>query len=259
MFDPLWLTVRTSPTAGSMRAQVQEEVRPPSGAPWLIYIHGFNVTEERAREQWAVLRGLLPRGTRGVYAGPFLWPSDRYEMRFLSRLSYADILSKRADQAGRILGQYLRERAHGDVILVGHSLGARVALNAATTFQSGRPQRLRGLALLGAAVPVSEMTSTGEFWDQLAVVEAVGVSPDDRVLGSPFGIGQLMSAPFAPRTEAVGLRGWPEGRDWCRVDCKIDHHEYWRAKRSAEVVANVSQHWMDRTPASAASPLEWSV
>jgi len=257
MFDPLWLTIRTAPAAGSMKEKVDEVLRPPSNAPWLIYIHGFNVPEARAKEQWAVLRGLLPTATRGVFAGPFLWPSDRYERRSLSRSSYASILSKRADEAGRILGRYLRERAHGDVVLVGHSLGARVALVAATAFQSGRPQRLRGLALLGAAVPISDMT--GVFWDQLAVVEAVGVSPADRVLGRPFRFGQLISAPFAPRTEAVGLRGWPEDRDWSRVDCQIDHHEYWRAKRSAEVVAKVSERWMERTPASAASPLEWSV
>lgn len=236
------LSLRTAPRAGPQRNMVFEEVRPLGGCIWVIFIHGFNVDRARGLEQGETLWGNLSRGEPEgrVLKGVFLWPSDLYGSRTLSKVAYPKMVEP-ARRAGRILGTYLAERNQMDAVLVGHSLGALVALTAADWLR-GKGQ-LRGFALLGAAVDVGEMEVGGAYSiAPLADREAVEYCPDDKVLRSAFRVGQRAAAPFVPVVGAVGLTGQPWSRGWRYNNCRFDHHTHWKEPGSADAVAWAMNH-----------------
>ena len=219
-----------------MRSAVYEEEAPSSSVTLLIYIHGFNVDRDRSMMQWSTLRSRLGIGDDfdRVESGLFLWPSDLRESRGWSRMAYPGVI-RRAEEAGRLLGEYLRRRASNKFVLIGHSLGALVALAAADRLR-GRSS-LVGLALLGAAVRTKELEITGAYGVfPLAAREVIAFSPMDRVLQSAFRFGERLATPFEQSGQAVGLTGNPATRGWERFGSRLDHHEYWRFDGSAEVV-----------------------
>ena len=239
MIPDLELSVRVSPRGGPQRETIEEIHRPSSKYTWLIFIHGFNVNQDYARIQWNSLRPLL--GVAGdssrVQAGTFLWPSDRFYYRWTSKLAYPP-MTYRAAEAGRILGQYLIDRKKDSVVLVGHSLGAVVALAAADWFKA--EGRLKAFVLLGAAVDERNLEKNGVFgFRPLAKSEAVAYSPTDRYLHGLFGVGERAAQPFVKIRHAVGLNGEPLSRSWIAEDSRIDHHEYWHEKMSADLVRKV--------------------
>ncbi|MEV6442263.1 hypothetical protein [Amycolatopsis sp. NPDC051716] len=248
------ISVREKPRGGGRRASILEEPRPLGDQIWVIYIHGFNVDQERALHQgrtlWTNLFGGNPPSR--IQKGAFLWPSDRYFSRSWSRMAYPAMID-RAARSGRQLGDYLATRNRDSAVLVGHSLGCLVALTAADRLR-GRGTA-RGFALLGAAVDVAEMENDGSFTVvPLARREAVEYSPSDKVLRQVFGIGQKFAAPYSPRSEAVGLRGEPRSRGWKHRDCGFDHHTHWREPDTVAVVEWVMDHaGTGRSPSSTTS------
>jgi pimeloyl-ACP methyl ester carboxylesterase len=229
------LSTRYCDRGGRERPTIHEEIRPTGGGTWLVFIHGYNVDRKRAVQQWRTLRSLLTReGTAGLQAGILLWPGDLYRWRASSRWVYPRAIP-RAEHAGRLLGDYLTRRGQQDAVLVGHSLGALVALEAANRVRGDRP--LRAFALLGPAVSVDKLAATGSFgYRPLAAREGVLFSAKDPVLRAVFRTGERLAAPFVAGQAAVGLNGEPSERGWHAVDCAIDHHEYWRVVESAHLV-----------------------
>ncbi|MEU5263989.1 hypothetical protein [Amycolatopsis sp. NPDC021455] len=250
------LTVREKPRGGSRRTTILEDIRPLGDQIWVIYIHGFNVDQERALRQgrtlWTNLFGGSPPSR--VQKGAFLWPSDRYLNRSWSKMAYPAMID-RAARSGRQLGDYLAARNRDSAVLVGHSLGALVALTAADRLR-GRGI-VRGFALLGAAVDVAEMVDDGSFtFVPLARREAVEYSPSDKVLRQVFRLGQKFAGPYSPRIEAVGLNGQPRSRGWKHHDCGFDHHTHWREPGTAAAVEWVLNHAATGRSPSSTTPAE---
>jgi pimeloyl-ACP methyl ester carboxylesterase len=252
------LSLRRDDHSGVSRSRVLEEVRPESGMTTLIYVHGFNVDRDRALEQWDTLRTLLPV-VGNLQGGCLLWPSDLDHSRMLARPLYPAVIEP-AERAGRVLGEYLLDHSSNDYVLVGHSLGALLVLEAAGRFRQKSPadSRIAGLALLGAAVKVSDMEEpAGPFGLGLAWREAVGFSPHDDVLKRPFRAGARMAEPFTPPSEAVGLRGKPHERDWIRQNFRIHHHSHWEERKAGQLIGRVLGPAGGSRPDEAAPAPEW--
>lgn len=233
MLEDFILTLRMQEKGGTQLQEVHERLR-PSGAPeWIIFIHGFNVDEPCALEQWETLRSNMAIGDVAgrVQCGIFLWPSDEYS----NYSSYPKMIPQ-AEKAGRKLADYLGNHPASQVVLVGHSMGARVALQAAETL-AGSSMELRGLVLLGAAVRAIDCERFEQYGRAHAAREAVGFSITDSTLKRWFRIGEKAAAPFAEIGEAVGHRGHPESRTWHRLDSRSNDHSYWKFKCSADLTA----------------------
>ncbi|WP_069165762.1 alpha/beta fold hydrolase [Nocardia altamirensis] len=253
----LLLTLRTADRGGPCRQRVHAELAPETGRPMLLFVHGFNVDREHALRQWHSLARFIAPDPM-VQRGPFLWPSDLHWMRSIARFTYPAVVD-RARECGRLLGDYLDQRRGHPCILIGHSLGALVALAAADWYR-GDESVLRGLGLAGAAVAVSEMAwKKGQYGRKLADVEGVGFSPRDPVLKRPFGVGDWLYAPWTPRSEAVGLRGAPADRVWHRQNFEIDHHAHWREPAFGAFTAVLLGDWAQRKPRAAQSPPERNI
>jgi pimeloyl-ACP methyl ester carboxylesterase len=254
------LSLRRDDRSGRSRSQVFEEIRPESGMTTLIYVHGFNVDRSRALDQWDVLRALLPV-VGNLQGGCLLWPSDLDYSRMAARPLYPAVIEP-AERAGRVLGEYLLDHPSNRYVLVGHSLGALLVLTAAGRFRQKSPagERIEGLALLGAAVGVSEMEEpAGQFGLGLARHEAVGFSPHDDVLKRPFAVGARLAAPFAPPSEAVGLNGEPRDRDWIRHNFRIHHHSHWEERKAGQLIGRVLGSVGGGRPDEAVPAPEWVV
>jgi len=202
-----------------------------AGLTWLLFIHGFNVSAPEAAKQWTTLKGLLSLDgeVERIHTGLFLWPSDSFG-RWPT--SYPKMI-KPAKQAGTKLGDYLATLRDNPLILVGHSMGALVAVEAALAIRLSQRPKPQGLVLLGAAVDESELRDSGAYRHALADHEAVGFSSTDWALKRPFRLGAKAAAPFEPKPEAVGLHGHPSRRAWLSTDSLRSDHSYWQLPVSA--------------------------
>jgi pimeloyl-ACP methyl ester carboxylesterase len=255
----LLLNARIRPSGHGLRAAVHEELSPTSGATWVIFIHGFNVSRDRALDQISRFGTQLFRAdsTSRVQYGGYLWPSSSWPSRKLARITFPRA-AEDARKAGRLLGEYLGGRNNRAVVLVGHSLGSVVALAAADRLR-GSSTPLHVLALLGAAIEVGRLEPVGEFgYVPLAATEAVAYSPTDRTLKEVFRAGSWMAAPFAGyRGEAVGLCGKPMSRKWLAQCCSFSHHRYYDESASAELVLRTLSGRIGHSPARR-EPAEYS-
>ena len=232
------LTLRTANRRGIQRSAVYEEIAPRTGITWILYIHGFNVSKREAALQWHTFRQMLPLEghTDRLQAGLLYWPSDQFGW---SLSAYPKMIDE-AEGAGRALGEYLLERTATSTVLVGHSMGAIVAVEAANWARDGG--LIEGLVLLGAAVKSRKMAPAkgryakiGRYGKVLARNEAVGYSDLDRTLRYWFPLGETAQAPYDPRDEAVGLTGQPSDRGWLTRKSERRSHSYWKFPMSAEL------------------------
>lgn len=214
------LNLRWQDSGGGQRDLVLEEVRPAGSSCWLIFIHGFRNTRCEAIDHWNYLRDRCDFGGDDdrIDTGLLLWPSDA--------ASYPRMLEP-AEKAGRKLASYLSLHPGPDIVLVGYSLGALVALAAADALR-GR-MNLQGLVLLGAAVDVARLAPFAQYgFVPYARREAVAYSHLDSMLRKWFRVGERAAAPVADRGEAVGLWGRPVERGWRREDSRTKSHAYWQ-------------------------------
>jgi pimeloyl-ACP methyl ester carboxylesterase len=220
------LSLRIKDERGPQRNEIFEEQPPIPGLTWVIFIHGFKTSREGALEQWEQLRPIIgvDYGDSRIQAGLLLWPSDESRL-YPKMIDYAE-------KAGRKLGSYLEKHPGSPAVLLGYSMGARVAIEAAD-YQRGA--QLRAFVLLGAAVGVSQFNQFERYDRTHARREAVGFSPTDRVLNGLFTYGEKAAAPFSERGDAVGLSGYPESRTWHRRDSKTNDHSYYRLQVSGEL------------------------
>lgn len=232
----LVLNSRSSSTGRRLRQKMQPEGAVPlPGTTCIIYVHGFNKDSAEARRQAERLHEHLQRRSDAVLRratfGVFLWPATSRGKKWWSAITYPAAVG-RAEDAGRFLGDYLRG-ASWNIVLVGHSLGARVALEAADSIRPRRP--LSALILTGAAVGVNEMEGVGRFRDPMAEVEGALWCPFDVILRTVYRPGERLFAPFRPGPLAVGLSGEPSQR-WDEKRTEVWDHRYWNEAVTAEAI-----------------------
>lgn len=214
----------------------------------VILIHGYQNSAVKAERSYldfrAAMRDAIAPG-RERQLGPyweFHWPGNHH--RGLISLATYSVRVPIALIAGERLARwFLNGLDKGDqrVILVGHSLGCRVALEAVKTIrQMGdeyKGARIEAVFLLAAAVPQECCRRTGDNkWYPNAYegsVEHVFHSENDRALGLAFRAGQFG---FGEDGAAVGRDGRPQDRWESEVDTQLDHGEYWSSKYVAETI-----------------------
>jgi pimeloyl-ACP methyl ester carboxylesterase len=231
----------------------------------IILVHGFNNDFEKAAENYrAFARALGDLG--GPRLGPqewsqvwkFFWPGYEEPILFrtftesphiLARALVADasgsesnaLLSAatyprqvgKARQVGVALADYLIDAAHGvlEVILIGHSLGCRVALEVLRRIdERGNPVRVPAVCLMAAAVPtyMAAQSTPGSLGSTLRQVERTHIlfSARDTVLAYTFPAGQALAGEGL-YPEAVGLNGRPSGLWRARDNTRLRHGQYW--------------------------------
>lgn len=237
----MWvLNARASAAGNDLRTRIHVEgPRPSPGQACILYIHGFNKEAGEAKLQAEHLHGLIRQEPTPALAraqlGVYLWPATRGGKRWWSVVNFPRAIEW-AEEAGRMLGDYLATESWGTTVLLGHSLGAVVALEAADT--CSRSRKIAGLLLTGAAVRSGDLEGKGRFRHPLADREAVMWCSSDVVLRSAFGLGAWAAAPFRRRSRPVGLTGHPVARDWNARQTEVWHHRYWREQETAAAVAS---------------------
>ena len=166
---PPWIvSARTQAKAGGLRPAQPIGGTPPGNSGLLtVFVHGYNTNEyvatfngNRMVEKIALLTA---RPIRDCVV--FLWPGDSHPIKLFSSPLYFKRVQTAID-AGVELAEFLRARARDSqglqVQFVGHSLGCRVVLSAATELTE-RPPRVPvvRLLLMGAAVPEGDCTGAG--------------------------------------------------------------------------------------------------
>jgi pimeloyl-ACP methyl ester carboxylesterase len=239
-------TVREQPAGGDVGRVVQRKgsLTAYKSLRMVILVHGFDVSQQTAAENFETFRDKLLEQLSGSEQPPvwaFHWPSDPPG----SPVAYSVAIPV-AQLAGEQLGELLlRLNPAQQVILIGHSLGCRVVLEAlryvADKKVGGAVSAGVPLAcLLAAAVPVGYCEGPGKRYSPSVIENAVHVlfSRNDRDLRVWFRIGQAFYE--KGKGEAVGLHGLPGDR-WTdpSYETRLKHKDYWRAAESVKDVARI--------------------
>lgn len=219
----------------------------------IILIHGFQNSAKKARGYYAAfLRALRialwveDERSLGSFWG-FQWPGN-HPVGVISMATYS-VRVPEAREAGRLLAEHLSElHSSQEVIMIAHSLGCRVALEA-TKFvrQKGSAYHganIRAICMLAAAVPTGLCEGEGatELREGEEMPFARGLpgcdetafySSRDRVLFLGFPIGQRL---YGERGAPVGLRGTPYHRWNSAISTGLGHGDYWPSFQVAEHV-----------------------
>jgi pimeloyl-ACP methyl ester carboxylesterase len=209
----------------------------------VILIHGFQNSTEKARRSYEGFRGALRAalwlGDENVLGSfwEFHWPGD-HPSGIVSLATYS-VRVPEAREAGRLLADHLATmNERQEVVLVAHSLGCRVALEAVKFVRGNHSYRgasIRAVCLMAAAVP--DILCVGEgrpFALNLSgCTEHILFSARDRVLLLAFSVGQYL---YGEKGTAVGLHGTPRGR-WPRtMSTTLGHSGYWSSFHVAEYI-----------------------
>lgn len=217
----------------------------------VIFIHGFANTPWKAEKSYAWKQAQLAAAFASA-DGPdvrteyfaFHWPGD-HPHKSENILTFSARVGTAA-AAGQALatGLLLAWRPRGDLVLVAHSLGCRVALACVSTMATfiaagAAPDgpRLTAVILMAGAVPVDECAPGNPvFGDRYPETWYTNLfSPRDKALKG-FVVGQHGVDRAA---EAIGLHGhpWP-GRWDGRLNTELDHGQYWESTVTGEAAAS---------------------
>lgn len=211
----------------------------------IVLIHGFRTDEHLASKNYNNFKRKLAKIDVRLAdcARTFSWPS---RSRLLDGTQFFLAKDTVARDAGRMLGDGLlldialpRSRPR-DYVLVAHSLGSRVVMEALARILDQRPDagpQFRVL-LMAAALPVEDYGTADNrtpYADIARAVASIDVlhSENDEALGAVFRAGHLWTT-----REAVGLKGQPahawdahaaftpyrHGHYWADVDDKATTH-----------------------------------
>jgi pimeloyl-ACP methyl ester carboxylesterase len=233
----------------------------------IVFVHGTNTPPARAKQVYQSFRARLKASGVTFQLDSFVelyWPSyvkalvsgERTSadgslrdfargMKFLSALSYPVQLRK-AQNAGRALGEYIAQlqgpgNRPTDIVLVAHSLGCRVVLEAMLTIatkSANRDNRVSSICLLGGAVPTFMLRPNGRLVGsaKMAQKSYVLFSPKDAVLQVAFRIGQTAAGEGNFPT-AIGTSGEPAAAWTKPVPTGLQHGDYIENRAGSEWVA----------------------
>lgn len=200
----------------------------------ILLVHGYNVSHNRARR--AFKRFETEVRWRSVTLaddiGWLLWYSD-WGIPLVSFASYP-FKAKSACSVGRKVATFLRNRKGADgnppeIVLVAHSLGCRVTLEALNELHRSGGDHVSVL-LMAAAVSVDDLVPGGRLRDAALYAKrrAVLHSTSDFVLRVPFRIGEFSLG------AAVGTQGMPSDL-WLDSDAMqgFGHSSYWSSQSTA--------------------------
>lgn len=211
----------------------------------VIFIHGFNKGEEEASAQaktfFALFRAKL-KDSKRVCDAIYSWPATRNRRTSVSLLNYPRRIPV-AMSAGRLLGGYLADNratilSECQVVLIGHSLGAVVALEAAKRFQERSGHAIDLLALTGAAVPSLELAKDGNYEMNVATQNVDLFCPADVTLRWLFRLGTRAHS-AGEISGAVGLEGRPSERFLPNIETDVWHHKYWKEPVTASTIVQL--------------------
>ncbi|MEM9584655.1 MAG: alpha/beta fold hydrolase [Pseudomonadota bacterium] len=242
---------------------------------YVFLVHGFAVSEAGARHAyWEYARALGGLDYDADFHWTTLkpigvtWPGDTPSSLPMGNQANYAFRVRDGIESGRVFGGYLATlRAQHDVwqpeiVLIGHSLGCRLILEALETFadRNGDLTKVR-VCLMAAATP--EGLVAGPVDPEETKLERafagvrfsyVAYSLNDLVLQTAFEPGQFWARNLikdaskrdirAPgkRTRAIGRRGLPKVAAGTRIQRRIGHGEYWKdsvvAKSFAKCVLN---------------------
>lgn len=214
----------------------------------VLLVHGYNVASQSAFEQCGRFAEWLVWYSRalGPDIGLLEWPGDKW---WIGRQAFYPLLVGNAKKSGEGLAEFLRSRTGPaglpcDIVLIGHSLGCRVILEALRALSQAEPDAsLRNriiVVLLAPAVSVQRVDTGGALNSSLSRATSgicVFYSPSDLVLAAAFPAGQLL-AEGEPIAEAVGRHGNPQylWKDAFQA-AGFGHGDYWASRDIAGCVA----------------------
>jgi pimeloyl-ACP methyl ester carboxylesterase len=230
----------------------------------VILVHGFNTSEPGAWHSYMEFLknleslsdgclgpGTHSKGTSSFWA--FYWPGD-HSKPLVGKLDMLGLYNARkgnAETSGRSLGELiLRMSPEQEVILVGHSMGCRVVLEALAYIAQMRQYRVGGArvstaCLMAAAVAIGECDGDEAPYRRRAgePTELVLYSNKDRVLNSRLGYKAAEWLYDSQEGAAVGATGQPNAR-WLESpkstnlpeNTELGHLHYWDSKESARRV-----------------------
>ena len=203
---------------------------------YVLLVHGFNVRRWNAEFDFDKFRRNSQKGIRSTFSRNMLslsWPGKMsHWTAVLVAKSSADLL---ADFLKELADRHARnEDCH--VVLIGHSLGCRVILEALKMLQDttvgSRPGRI-DIFLMAPAVPVHLLAEGQPLRNAAAQARKRGVfhSRSDMVLRMLFPRGQTIAGADDPQEgvypEAVGFAGQPEPLWTDRHSVRHGHGRYW--------------------------------
>ncbi|MDJ0729958.1 MAG: alpha/beta hydrolase [Crocosphaera sp.] len=212
----------------------------------IILIHGYNVSEEGAKEAYTKFQDNFDFYCKKMSALNqviywFLWPSDKAN-KLDSIVCYYKTV-RVAKICGKKLGEYLNKlqlkssnNQPPRIILIGHSLGCRLLLEALK--RTKKDNKNWEIFLMAAAVPVN-LIEAGELLDLKRDTREnynILYSKNDLVLTVAFPPGQRLAGEGS--WEAVGLKGNPNSGVWSkRKEVSYDHSGYWKGEEAAEWIS----------------------
>lgn len=195
------------------RAKLLYEFRHlPEGRPFVLFIHGYNISQAEARQSYARFRGWLEEFQTASKIIEVHWPGN-FEWGFASAILYPYRI-RTARRCGALLARWIRQqRREARFIFVAHSLGCRVTLETVQELRRlGESYRIAAVCLMAAAVPVKHIVfrRLGPIVEEPARWRVL-YSRGDKVLRAAFPSGQFFGFDGA-FSYAVGLYGQPAER-----------------------------------------------
>lgn len=207
----------------SASASPEPTLLPDSGqpGPWLVFIHGFNVGPEPGLAWGAEIFKRFHQAGSAARFIAFRWYGDQGAPNYGAAVECAPAA---ADRLCQQLAALAKSDPGRSVVLVGHSLGAYVALLAAEPSRLPAAVSLRACVLVNAAVPAE------------ALDPAAWTRPADYPEGAGQPVHRLMTPPGSV---------W---RDTSPYDLGITHAAHWAGHFPAADRRSTCR-WIGRFPA----------
>jgi pimeloyl-ACP methyl ester carboxylesterase len=233
------------------------QLRSPDGFTRIyVLVHGFNNDRAKAEVSYRAFRERIA-DMIGLHMSQriweFYWPGyeelvsqslRRYWATGLVNTAYtAASYYKQVPKAitfGSLLGKYLLQlRASSqatEVVLIGHSLGCRLILEALAEMMVPHTpnSKVPAVLLMAGAVPIQHLEPAGYLRAaaQFPQRRIVLYSARDTVLRWTFPAGQVLANDGGLRPEASGLHGHPRDCWTARDHTMLRHGDYWSHKNT---------------------------
>jgi pimeloyl-ACP methyl ester carboxylesterase len=236
------LSVRVLKRGGPV-AKTISEISPLTLRPEriIVLVHGFANDEDQAMAKYETLLRQLPDARIATSTYGFFWPGDTGVAK-LNPFAYPFRLEP-AHRSAELLGRWLAGLdANTQVILVAHSLGCRIVLEAVLQMMDEAANQHRmfpdvtSLLLMAAAVPTQMCRPNpplGRYGSRPGSRrDIVLYSGNDGALFGAFPFGEVIGE--RRLGTAVGHAGKPRDRWDKGFDTGLDHGDYYAAPVSAE-------------------------